>query len=276
MKKIIIFTDLDGTLLDYATYSFEKALPALRLLKERDIPLIICSSKTAKEIKYYREKLENVHPFISENGGGIFIPKNYFKFEIRNTECEITEENNYLVIRLGAPYYDLRKTLEELRNEGFAVKGFGDMTVREIAETAQMSIAEAGMAKERDFDEPFIFEGNEKDTRRLFETIAEKGFHCTKGQFFHILGNTDKGKSVSILIDSYAKAFGEVTTIAFGDSPNDVPMLENVEYPIIVQRPDKTYGVSGDIPNLRKIDGIGSAGWNKAIIELLSEIGDEH
>jgi len=285
MKRVIIFTDLDGTLLDYDTYSFEKALPALRLLKERDIPLIVCSSKTAKEIKYYREKLENVHPFISENGGGIFIPKDYFNFEIRNshlrespeaTKFEIIEENNYLVIRLGAPYSDLRKTLEELRREGFIVRGFGDMTVQEIAEIANMSIIEAEMAKERDFDEPFTFEGNDKDTRRLFEAIAERGFHCTKGQFFHVLGDTDKGKSVSILIDSYAKAFGEVTTIALGDSPNDITMLERVKYPIIVQRPDKTYGVSGDIPNLRKIDGIGSAGWNKAIIELLSEIGGEH
>jgi mannosyl-3-phosphoglycerate phosphatase len=80
MKKPIIFTDLDGTLLDYSTYSFEKALPALQLLKEKDIPLIICSSKTKKEIEYYRKKLDNHHSFISENGGGIFIPKGYFGF----------------------------------------------------------------------------------------------------------------------------------------------------------------------------------------------------
>ena len=29
MKKLIVFTDLDGTLLDLHTYSFEKALPGL-------------------------------------------------------------------------------------------------------------------------------------------------------------------------------------------------------------------------------------------------------
>jgi HAD superfamily hydrolase (TIGR01484 family) len=85
MKKLIIFTDLDGTLLDYSTYSFEPALPALQLLKERDIPFIICSSKTKKEIEYYRKKIGNNHPFISENGGGIFIPKGYFMFEVQNS-----------------------------------------------------------------------------------------------------------------------------------------------------------------------------------------------
>jgi len=273
MKKVVVFTDLDGTLLDYSTYSFEKALPALQLLKERYIPLIISSSKTAKEIMYYREKLDTYHPFISENGGGIFIPKNYFKFKLAYTEYEITEENDYLVIGLGAPYSDLRKALENLRREGFNVRGFGDMNVQEVAEITQISTAEAYMAKERDFDEPFIFEGTEEETIQLFKAITAGGFHCTKGKFFHILGNSDKGKAVSILIDLYAKALGEVTTIALGDSPNDVPMLERVEYPIIVQRPDKTYAVSIDIPNLRSVDGVGAEGWNKAIIELLPDIG---
>jgi mannosyl-3-phosphoglycerate phosphatase len=273
MKKVVIFTDLDGTLLDYSTYSFEKAVPALQLLKERDIPLIISSSKTAKEIIYYREKLENYHPFISENGGGIFIPKDYFKFKLPHGKCEVTEENNYLVMRLGAPYSDLRKTLEALRGEGLNVRGFGDMTVQEIVEIAHISLAEAGMAKERDFDEPFIFEGTEEEIWRLFEAITARGFHYTKGKFFHILGNTDKGKTVAILIGLYARELGEVTTIALGDSPNDVPMLEKVECPIVVQRPDKTYAVSKDIPKLIRIDGVGSEGWNKAIIEFLSETG---
>lgn len=274
MKKVIIFTDLDGTLLDYSTYSFDEALPALRLLRERDIPLIICSSKTAEEIKYYRKKLDNHHPFISENGGGIYIAKNYFKFKILNSKFKITDENNYLVIRLGAVYADLRQTLKALRREGFTLKGFGDMTVYEVAEIGHMSIAEAGMAKERNFDEPFIFEGNQEEARRLFGAIKSRGFHCTKGMFFHVLGNTDKGKAVSILIDLYTRQFGEITTVAIGDNYNDIPMIKEVDYPILVQGPDKTYAVSEDIANLRRIDGIGPAGWNIGIIELLKEIED--
>lgn len=295
MKKMIIFTDLDGTLLDYSTYSFDEALPALQALREMDIPLIICSSKTAAEIKYYRKKLDNRHPFISENGGGIFIPKTYFNSGIRNflldspqrvrsgadespkvTNFEIIEEDGYLVIRLGAMYADLRRTLEVLRREGFAVKGFGDMTVHEVAEIGHMSMAEAEMAKERDFDEPFIFEGNQEETQRLFKAIKSRGFYYTKGMFFHILGNSDKGKAVSIVINLYTRQFGEITTVAIGDNYNDIPMMKEVDYPILVQGPDKTYAVSGDIANLRRIEGIGPAGWNIGIIDLLKEIGDGH
>lgn len=269
MKKLIIFTDLDGTLLDYSTYSFEKALPALQLVRERDIPLIICSSKTAKEVILYRKRLENEHPFISENGGGIFIPKQYFNFEFRIPNFKFHDEGNYLVIRLGAAYADLRKTLEELRKEGFSVWGFGDMTVQEIADTAHLDRIEAELAKERDFDEPFTFKGTEEETMRLFEAITARGFHYTKGEFFHLLGDTDKGRAVSVLMDLYTKEFGEVTTVALGDSPNDIPMLELVDCPIIVQRPNKTYAIRSNIPSLRRIDGIGAAGWNKAIFDLL-------
>ena len=82
MKQLLIFSDLDGTLLDYSTYSFEMALSSIQLLKEKEIPLVISSSKTKKEIEYYRRKLSNNHPFISENGGGIFIPKDYFNIKL--------------------------------------------------------------------------------------------------------------------------------------------------------------------------------------------------
>lgn len=264
MKKIIIFTDLDGTLLDARTYSFEPAIPALKLLKDKDVPLIICSSKTKREIEYYREKLDNHYPFISENGGGIFLPK-HLRFKIKDSRFKIDEDDKYQIIRLGARYSDLRKALMELHSEGFNVKGFGDMTAEELADIANMSLEEVRMAKERDFDEPFIFKGDDLELKRLFESINAKGFNYTQGRFFHILGNSDKGKAVSILIDLYKKKLGEIITIAIGDSPNDIPMLERVDYPVIVQKPDGNYNQQIKVPNIIKAEGIGPEGWNKAI-----------
>lgn len=293
-KNLIIFTDLDGTLLDHYTYSFEKALPALRLIKEKGIPLIICSSKTRSEIEYYRKKLSNYHPFISENGGGIFIPKDYFEFSEKNNKNAIpakagiqeemdsrlrtsgmmekrifTYENNYYIIKLGAKYSDLRKALLELHSEGFNLKGFGDMTAEEVSELANMNIDEAEMSRERDFDEPFVFEGSKTDEQRLLESISAKGFNFTRGRFFHILGNSDKGKAVSVLIDLYTKKFGEVRTVALGDSPNDIPMLELVDYPVVVKKPDSIHDERINMPNLIKADGIGPDGWNKEILKLI-------
>ena len=78
MPISIIFSDLDGTLLDSVDYSFAAALPALEAIRTQDVPLILCSSKTRAEIEVYRQRLNNEHPFITENGGGIFIPQDYF------------------------------------------------------------------------------------------------------------------------------------------------------------------------------------------------------
>ncbi|MEW6162759.1 MAG: HAD-IIB family hydrolase [Nitrospirota bacterium] len=274
MKHFIIFTDLDGTLLDYSTYSFQGATSALELLKQKNTPLIICSSKTRKEIEYYRKKLHNHHPFISENGGGIFIPKGYFEFGVRSwgSELGVNEENDYQIIRIGTKYSDLRKAIEELRKEGFDVRGFGDMTIQEIAEIANMNIDEARMAKERDFDEPFIFVGAIHELPLLFDSIKAKGFNYTEGRFFHILGSDDKGRAVSILIELYKRKFGEIATIAIGDSLNDIPMLEKVDYPVIIRKPDGNYDPRIDIPNLIKADGIGPEGWNKVVLSLVSHI----
>jgi mannosyl-3-phosphoglycerate phosphatase len=269
MKKIIIFTDLDGTLLDYHTYSFGAAMPALQLIKQRNIPLIICSSKTRKEIEYYRIKLSNRHPFISENGGGIFIPKDYFKFKLQSSNFKVMEENKHQVIRLGAKYSPLRSVIEELKKEGFNVTGFGDMTIEEVAKITGVSRKEAEMAKERDFDEPFIFQGNKEETRKMLNRIKAKGFNYTQGRFFHILGDSDKGKAVSILIDLYKRDRGDVLTVAIGDSPNDISMLKEVDCPVIVQQPDGNYNQQITIPNLYKAPGIGPEGWNKAVLSLI-------
>jgi mannosyl-3-phosphoglycerate phosphatase len=270
MTDPVIFTDLDGTLLDYATYSFEKALPALALIKQKKVPLVICSSKTRKEIEYYRKRLGNEHPFISENGGGIYITKGYFNFPAGSAELKVREENGYGVIRLGARYSDLRKVIETLREEGYKVKGFGDMTAEEVSDIANMSIYEAEMAKERDFDEPFIFEGDESEVHRLSERVRSEGFNITQGRFFHILGNSDKGKAVAIVTEFYRRKLGGIVTIAIGDSPNDIPMLESVDRPIIVRKPDGTYDSRINLPGLEKSDGIAPEGWNRAVLRILA------
>ncbi|KAF5413010.1 MAG: Glucosyl-3-phosphoglycerate/mannosyl-3- phosphoglycerate phosphatase [Candidatus Methanocomedens sp.] len=78
--EYVIYTDMDGTLIDHDTYSYEAALPALDLIRKRNIPLVFCTSKTRAELEVYCKELEIYHPLISENGGAIFIPEDYFDF----------------------------------------------------------------------------------------------------------------------------------------------------------------------------------------------------
>jgi len=268
----IIFTDLDGTLLDHKTYSFKAALPALELVKEKRIPLVFCSSKTRAEIEYWRQRLENLHPFISENGGGIFVPLSYFpEDDIRAVWPKTQVINGYFVIVLGTPYALLRTALEELRRDGFDVKGFGDMTETEVAETTGLSREEAELAKRREFDEPFIVHGDQGKIEALLDSIREKGLRCSQGRFYHLMGENDKGKAVEMLKGLYQRKLGDITTIALGDSPVDFPMLEKVDYPILVRNYKGEHDRRISLPNLIKAEGIGPDGWNRALLSLIRD-----
>ncbi|RQW86709.1 MAG: HAD-IIB family hydrolase [Geobacter sp.] len=271
-EPIIVFSDLDGTLLD-ENYSFAAAQPALRKMAESAIPLILCSSKTRKEIEHYRDKMENFHPFISENGGGIFIPEGYFPDETVLERFSPSSEMGYRVIRLGTPYCELRKALAELRSEGFPITGFGDLSTAELAKQTGLSTREALLCKERDFDEPFLFKGSDEEKAKLFHAIRDRGLFTTQGVYLHLLGDNDKGKAVKILTVIFRARYGSLRTVALGDSPNDLPMLESADIPLAVQRPDGRHHPSLSLPNLDKVEGVGPHGWNSAMLALLARLG---
>ncbi len=265
--KMVIFTDLDGTLLSYDDYSFGEASEALELVKQGGIPLVICSSKTRREIELYRERLSNRDPFVSENGGGIFIPEGYFT---KSPEAGVRHDDGYRVITVGKAYGELRDGLARLREMGFRVKGFGDMSVEEIVALTGLSPEEAELSKERDFDEPFVVE-NGTDEDRLRSAIASLGLNFTVGKYYHLLGDNDKGKAVRILIGLYRRELGEVRTVALGDSPNDVPMLESVDVAVIVQKPGGHYDHRISLPGVIRAEGVGPVGWNRAVKELIGK-----
>jgi mannosyl-3-phosphoglycerate phosphatase len=92
------------------------------------------------------------------------------------------------------------------------------------------------------------------------------------GRFYHLIGNSDKGKAVLLLRDLYGQKSTNLKTVALGDSLNDLPMLKAVDYPILVQKPDGSYDPSVKLDNLILAPGSGPKGWCKALLKLLNEI----
>jgi len=265
--QYLVFTDLDGTLLDHETYSFEPALPALKVLKERNIPLIICTSKTRAEIEQVRTEFHNTHPFISENGGAIFIPKSYFSFTFPFTK----EESNYFVIEFGTPYSRLIEVFHQIKNlNPGKIKGFGDFSPQEVAELCGFSLQKANLAKKREYDEPFILE-NDMALDKIQDTAKDSNLQITRGgRFYHLRGDNDKGKAILFLKNIYKEKSKHLRSIALGDSLNDLPMLEVVDYPILVQKPDGSYDPSVKLNNLILASGRGPSGWCDAVFKLLN------
>jgi len=267
--KLVIFTDLDGTLLDQDSYSFERALPALRLIRERDIPLVLSSSKTRSEIEFYRHKMENDHPFVTENGGAVFIPGGYFSFSF---PCD-RESGDYSILELGTFYPQIVAVLDSIRREtGIPIKGFSDLTVEEISSLSGLSLKEAGFAKEREYDEPFLIEGGEREVETVKKKIKEKKLNYVwSGRFHHILGNSNKGRAVGILRLFFEKEFHSISTVGIGNSGNDLPMLLSVDYPIFLrENPNPLPETLLPIERLTVVDGIGPQSWNRVILSLVN------
>ncbi|CAG1064537.1 mannosyl-3-phosphoglycerate phosphatase [uncultured bacterium] len=263
--KPVIFTDLDGTLLDDG-YSFEAALPVIRRIKDESIPLVPVTSKTRAEVERVRELLGVGGPFITENGGGVFIPDGAFPFPVRGEDA-----GGMKLIRLGTSYEVLKSALAEIRKEtGFRITGFADLTPEEITERTGLPLADAVLSKEREFDEPFFLEsGSVEEVGLLAESV---GLTLTRGKILHLTGDNDKGRAVETLKTLYRALYGKAIFIGLGDRGNDVPLLKNVDYPVLVRGEEGGYEPVEGVPKLIKADGAGPVGWAKAVTGILDTI----
>jgi mannosyl-3-phosphoglycerate phosphatase len=272
-----VFTDLDGTLLRHEDYGWEPARDALALLERRGIPLVIASSKTREEIEAWRARLGIGAPFISENGGALHVPPGTTPLPLAGAECAF----GYQRVEFGSPYRRLREALGRLsRQLGVGLRGFGDMEAREVAHWTGLSDEDAERARRREYDEPFVPERplSESELSALEDAAARLGLRVTRGgRFHHLTGPSSKGAAARRLIAAYSAGGAPVTSIALGDGPNDLELLSVVDRPVVVARPDGTHEpvLRAALTRARFTSGIGPAGFNEAILDLLGGGGEE-
>lgn len=275
MTRYLLFTDLDGSLLNSETYSFDEARPALEALRSAGVPVILVSSKTRAEIEPLRQRLDHHDPFIVENGAGIFVPLDTFDFPLERSRRRAA----YHVIELGTPYALLRDVLKQIEESvDTPLRGFGDLSVDDIMEATGLSREEALRAKLREFDEPFLIDGPPQLIEEVCRQIVTRGLQWTRGgRFFHLTGTNDKGRAAEVLLRCYQRQWildglpDDLETVGIGDSLNDLPLLLSVDRPVLVQKPDGSYDPEINLPGLIRAPGIGPAGWNRAVLDLLEQ-----
>jgi mannosyl-3-phosphoglycerate phosphatase len=232
--RTVVFSDLDGTLLD-ENYSFEVTSPLIARLKALNVPIVLCSSKTRLEIEYFRQKLGIDDPFISENGAAIFVPSGYFEAEKYWTK----QTKQYDIVELGIAYSSIRKKFERISKTcANELIGFGDMTAEEIAKDTGLTIELAELAKQREYTEPFRH--NKSNEAELFKAIRDEGLHFTiGGKYHHLMGNHNKGKAVLLLKEFFSKKFKQIRAVGVGNQLNDLEMLEAVDIPFFIAKPEE-------------------------------------
>lgn len=240
----LIFTDLDGTLLNAETYDYQAARPLLSTLAEQRIPVIPVTSKTRAEVDHLRQDVGLRDPFVVENGSAIYLPRTGLPFDLPEGE----DEGNYRVLALGCNYVTARAGLKAIAQElGRPLKGFGDWSVDQVMHITGLSAAAAKQAKSRDFSEPFMTPKN-VTAADLQATVEAMGFRVVLGdRFSHLIGGgAGKGEAVRQLVALYQTAHPNdpLITLGLGNSPNDIPMLEAVDQPMILP------GTAGPHPQL--------------------------
>lgn len=265
----VVFTDLDGTLLDVETYSWQAARPALEQLKHRGIPCVLVTSKTRAEAQFWRGVLENNDPFIVENGAAALVPKGYFPFEIPGA----IPRGDFEVLEWGTPYATLVTALDEAsRRAHCRILGFHQMSAGEIAAACDMPLAQAALARQREYDEPFSIVEPARAAALLGE-LERRGLHWTEGgRFHHVCGNHEKALAVQTVTHLFGQLHEHVTTIGLGDALNDASFLEAVDIPVVV-RSRSAAALARRVPHAIVTAYPGPRGWNDAILRLIAANG---
>lgn len=252
---LLVFTDLDGTLLSHEDYRWDAAQPALDRLGSIGAGVVLASSKTAAEISPLRQAMGlQDWPAIVENGAGVLEPR-----------AEVAQDSS--------AYAQLRAKVIKIRaNAGGSFRGFGDMDTSEISDLTGLSPLQARRARQRAFSEPGVWSGSATGQAGFLEQLQKQGISARQGGRFLTLsfGGTKADQMARI-----TTRLAPRHTIALGDAPNDVEMLEAADTGVIIANPHGTPlpllegEASGRI--IRTTDA-GPKGWNAALLAHLARL----
>jgi HAD superfamily hydrolase (TIGR01484 family) len=270
MLKPIIFSDIDGTILD------PKYKPGLygKLLKKVDenFELVFVSGRTIDEICYLHDTIDYYNDFIAENGAVIgsysvnkiirykafkeYVYKDKKIYIIPAAELISSYKNDVIDISLK------NKVSNPLLN---------DLTTEEAAFINTYSIDDAARSlnrfysllfKKQNIPEEFI---NDLKTNNYDVSFSEKWLYVTK--------NANKGNA----LDYYFKAFYPDAeklpeTIGIGNADNDGNFIWETDLKFVLKRPDGTYdGKLKSIENVNLLKKPGISGFEEMIELLLNK-----
>lgn len=212
-QQPIIFSDLDGTLLDHNDYSIDAVEPLLKKLVHLSVDVIPTTSKTFAELQFIMPQLGLTTPFIVENGAAVFIPKPKTATTLMNQPEGTESIQDYWCKSFTQPRSHWQPYIEQAKRqfEGcFSL--MTEMSAAQVAELTSLTEEEAQRALQRDYSEPVSWHGSVEQEQCFIEFMQLCGATVLKGgRFLHIGGWAQKGIAMEWLMNVYQKDFLQQT-----------------------------------------------------------------
>jgi len=213
-----VVSDVDGTLMDHS-YDLSPARETINKLQKLSIPVILCTSKTASEVKVIRKELNLRDPYIVENGAAIYGES------LKRVNGEII---------LGIKYESLEEILNFISNEiDYKLIPLNNLTDQEATQLTGLRGNSLNLMRDRHWSMPFLNPPSFLEERiniccKKFKVDIFKG-----NRMSHLLStNSNKGKAINAL-KKYSNT-ENIQVIGLGDSPNDLPLLLNSDIRIVI------------------------------------------
>ncbi len=276
-SELLVFTDLDGTLLNHSDYGFSAAIPTLRRLEEAGIPVIPATSKTRAEMLEWRREVDNRHPLIVENGAAVLVPEGY----LTDPPNDVVASGGFLVKAFVPPRAHWQQLLARAASHFPGCwQSFSELGVDGIMALTGLDRFSADLASRREYGEPLAWQGGAAELERFDAWMHDNGANVlVGGRFVHVSGHCDKGRALRWLAALYRRqpGAGTIATIALGDSGNDIAMLRAADHGVVVRSPaHDPLQVSIDSPGGSRIlpvtCEIAPAGWVEGVCLALAKV----
>ncbi len=271
-----VSTDLDGTLLDHHNYSFEGAKDGLALCREKDILVVINSSKTFSECLDIQKQLELEVPLIVENGSALILPQSLTKSLDANKQELQLKNSSFSEIVFGVRRNKILEFISDVRlSKSWSFEGFNDWDLERVCDYTDLSSDEAKNAMQKEFSEPFIWQDSDENLLLFKDLAKDQGLTILKGgRFFHLQGDCNKATPLTWFKNNFDQLTDlsqtQNTLIAMGDNDNDIAMLKFADIAVCIKSAKNEYPNIGEHPNAYFTKQVGPYGWSEAIIALLN------
>ena len=268
MKRYLIFTDLDGTLLDHENYSFGTNKKMISTIINNKNEIIFNTSKTFSECKKLLKELKLLNmPFSTENGALIYFPKIRFN-KIKNS----SSFESYWRIRIAKLTSKNWHKFLKLKQKKYNFLIAQDLSPKILKKYTNLN--NTNMMLDREASQIILWEDNPTKLKLFKKDLkTEKdGVLINGSRFIQISSICNKRIAKKLISHAYDIQFRDkysINTIALGDSKNDIDMLNSCKYSCLVKNSSDAYPkLHPNKKNVFKSLKLAPDGWSEVLYIL--------